>query len=204
MDMKIAVSSSGDSLDSQIDPRFGRCAYFVIVDKDEMTFEAYVNKSAALSGGAGIQAAQFVADKGAEAVITGNLGPNAMQALSAANVEVFSGQSGIIREAIARLKTGNIGPSKTPNAAAHHGTGGRTGMGRGLGMGSGGGIRRGMGMGRGMRQNMGGSQQEGSGPPAPTALSKEDELKNLEDQAAALRRQIEAIESSLRVSKRRR
>ena len=94
--MKIAVSSSGKDLDSQVDPRFGRCTYFVIVETDNMSFEAFDNENIALGGGAGIQSAQFVASKGAEAVITGNCGPNAVQTLSASRVKVFVGQSGTV------------------------------------------------------------------------------------------------------------
>jgi predicted Fe-Mo cluster-binding NifX family protein len=71
-DMKIAVSSNGNHLESQIDPRFGRCAYFLIVNQDDMNFEAFNNESIALGGGAGIQAAQFVASKGAKAILTGH------------------------------------------------------------------------------------------------------------------------------------
>lgn len=85
--MKIAVSSSGKDLDSQVDPRFGRCAYFVIVETDSMSFESFDNENIALGGGAGIQSAQFVASKGAGAVITGNCGPNAVQTLSASRVK---------------------------------------------------------------------------------------------------------------------
>ncbi|MBW1920081.1 MAG: dinitrogenase iron-molybdenum cofactor biosynthesis protein, partial [Deltaproteobacteria bacterium] len=69
--MRVAVSSSGDQLDSQIDPRFGRCAYFLIVETDDMSFVAFPNENVALGGGAGIQSAQFVASKGVKAVITG-------------------------------------------------------------------------------------------------------------------------------------
>ena len=62
--MKIAFSSAGTDLDSEIDPRFGRCAYFLIFNPDDMTFEAFENESISLGGGAGIQSAQFVATKG--------------------------------------------------------------------------------------------------------------------------------------------
>jgi len=101
--MKIAISSMGRDLSEQIDPRFGRCAYFVIVDTDDMSFEAFDNENIALGGGAGIQAAQFVASKGAKVVITGNCGPNAVRTLSAAGVEVIVGQKGTIRETIDNL-----------------------------------------------------------------------------------------------------
>ena len=68
--MKVAVSASGRDLDSQIDPRFGRCAFFLVVETDEMSFESFSNENMALAGGAGIQSAQFVASKGAKSVNT--------------------------------------------------------------------------------------------------------------------------------------
>jgi predicted Fe-Mo cluster-binding NifX family protein len=142
--MKIAVSSSGNDLNSQVDPRFGRCAYFVIVDTNDMSFEAFNNESIALGGGAGIQAAQFVASKGAQAVVTGNVGPNAVQTLSAAGVEVFMGQSGTVREVIENYTKGKISSTGTPNVADHYGMGSGAGMGRGMGMGRGGGMGRGV------------------------------------------------------------
>jgi predicted Fe-Mo cluster-binding NifX family protein len=141
MNMKIAVSSSGRDLDSQVDPRFGRCAYFVIVETDDMSFEAFDNENIALGGGAGIQSAQFVASKGARAVITGNCGPNAVQTLSVSKIEIFVGHSGIVREVIEKYIKGNIKSTSTPNVADHYGMGGGAGMGRGMG--------RGMGKGRG-------------------------------------------------------
>ena len=185
--MKIAVSSSGNDLDSQVDPRFGRCAYFIIVETDGMGFEAFENGSIAMGGGAGIQAAQFVASKGAKAVITGNVGPNAVQTLSAAGVETFVGQSGTVREAMARYTEGKINSTSTPNVADHYGMGSGAGIGRGMGMGGG----------RGMGRGMGSSTRGGSSQPAPPALSKEDMLKGLKDQANEMRKQIEGIEASI-------
>ena len=186
--MKIAVSSSGNDLDSQVDPRFGRCAYFVIVETDDMGFEAFENGSIAMGGGAGIQAAQFVASKGAKSVITGNVGPNAVQTLSAAGVETFVGQSGTVREAIERYTKGKINSTSTPNVADHYGMGSGAGMGRGMGMGGG----------RGMGRGMGSSTWGGSSQPAPPALSKEDELKGLKDKANEMRKQIEGVEASIK------
>ena len=139
--MKIAVSSSGKDLDSQVDPRFGRSAYFVIVETDDMSFEAFDNENIALGGGAGIQSAQFVASKGVRAVITGNCGPNAVQTLSVSRIEVFVGLSGTVREVIEKYIEGDIKSSSTANVADHYGMGGSAGMGRGMG--------RGMGKGRG-------------------------------------------------------
>ena len=82
--MKICVTATANSLDAQIDPRFGRCSYFVIVDSETMQFEAVPNMAAAASGGAGIQAAQTIAKEGVKLLITGNVGPKAFQALAAA------------------------------------------------------------------------------------------------------------------------
>ncbi|MCD6298274.1 MAG: NifB/NifX family molybdenum-iron cluster-binding protein [Deltaproteobacteria bacterium] len=205
--MKIAVSSSGKDLNSQVDPRFGRCAYFVIVDTNDMSFEAFDNESISLGGGAGIQASQFVASKGAKAVITGNVGPNAVQTLSAAGVEVFVGQTGTVREVIENYTRGNINSTSTPNVADHYGMGSGAGMGRGMGKGRGGGMGRGMGMGggrgmgmgggSGMGRGMAGSTSGGSGQPVPSPLSEDEELQNLKKQANDLRKQIEAIETSM-------
>ncbi|RLB37387.1 MAG: dinitrogenase iron-molybdenum cofactor biosynthesis protein, partial [Deltaproteobacteria bacterium] len=137
--MKVAVSSTGKDLDSQIDPRFGRCAYFLIIDTDDMSFEVFDNENIALGGGAGIQSAQFVASKGAKVVITGNCGPNAVRTLNAAGIEVIVGQSGTVREAVERFRKGQLNPSSEPNVPDHYGMGGgrsgRPGMGRGMGMG---------------------------------------------------------------------
>jgi len=142
--MKIAVSSSGRNLDSQVDPRFGRCAYFVIVETDDMSFEAFDNENIALDGGAGIQSAQFVGSKGVRAVITGNCGPNAVQTLSVSRIDVFVGNSGTVREVIEKYTRGDIESSSTANVADHHGMGGGAGMGRGMGRGMGKGRGRGM------------------------------------------------------------
>jgi predicted Fe-Mo cluster-binding NifX family protein len=78
--MKICVSSTANSLDAPIDPRFGRCPYFIIVDLETMQFEAIPNTASGAMGGAGIQAVRIIASKGVKVVITGNVGPNAFQA----------------------------------------------------------------------------------------------------------------------------
>ena len=144
--MKIAVSSSGKNLDSRIDPRFGRCAYFLLVETDDMNFEVFDNQSIASGGGAGIQSAQFISSKGAKALITGNCGPNAVQTLAAAGIEVFLGNTGIVREALQKLKNRELTSTNLANAPEYSGLGGRTSFGRVKGMGG----QRGMGRGRGM------------------------------------------------------
>ena len=119
--MKIAVSASGRDLDAQIDPRFGRCAYFIIIETDDMSFEAFDNESIALGGGAGIQSGQFVASKEAKTVITGNVGPNAVRTLNAAGVEVIVGQSGTVRQAIENYKNGKLKNTTEANVVDHYG-----------------------------------------------------------------------------------
>jgi predicted Fe-Mo cluster-binding NifX family protein len=104
--MKIAISASAPDLDADIDPRFGRCQYFLLVDSDTMKFESIENTSMAASGGAGIAAAQNIAKTGAQIVITGNCGPNAHDTLSAAGIQVITGVSGKIRAAIDAYKSG--------------------------------------------------------------------------------------------------
>lgn len=121
--MKIALSAAGQDLDAPIDPRFGRCQNFVIVDMDTMEFEAVANNSATAAGGAGIAAAQQIAGKGLEAVLTGNCGPNAFNVLNAAGIKVFTGVSGSIRDAIESYKAGKFQSSSQPNVDAHSGMG---------------------------------------------------------------------------------
>ena len=142
--MKIAISSSGNRLDAQLDPRFGRCAYFLIVDPADMRYETFDNQSAALSGGAGIQAAQFLADKNVSAVITGHVGPNAVHALAAAGIDIYVEQRGSVEEAVNRYKSGALKPTAQPTVDSHFGMGAGRGMGQGggRGMGQGGGMRR--------------------------------------------------------------
>lgn len=139
--MKVAVSSTGEDLEAQIDPRFGRCQYFIIVDVDSMKYEAVLNESAMASGGAGIQAAQSVAGMGVEAVITGNVGPNAFQTLNASGIKIVTGANGSVSEAVERFKKGELKATANPTVGSH------SGMGRGMGRGAGGG-RGGRGGGR--------------------------------------------------------
>ncbi len=114
--MKIAVTSTGPTLDSPVDYRFGRCAYFIVVDTDTMEFQAYPNPAVNAPGGAGTLAAQFVASLGVSHVLTGEVGPNAYPALMAAGVTPVTGVSGTVREAVEAFKTGNLQPGWTPPA----------------------------------------------------------------------------------------
>jgi predicted Fe-Mo cluster-binding NifX family protein len=148
--MRVAISSTGPKLDARMDQRFGRCPCFVVVDPASEEFEVLDNQAAMMSGGAGIQAAQIVVNSGAGAVITGNLGPNAADTLTAAGVKTYLGASGTVRQALKQYKTGRLQESRGPTVERYFGTGGMGGgAGAGRGMGRGGGGGRGGGRGRG-------------------------------------------------------
>ena len=156
--MRIAISSSGPDLDAEVDPRFGRCQYFVIVDSETKEFEIRDNQAAMTRGGAGIQAAQMVANSGVDAVITGHLGPNAADTLVAAGLKTYLGASGTVGEALQQYKAGHLQEGSGPTVESHFGTGGMgggTGAGRGIGRGRTGGRGRGMGGSREMGQKRG-------------------------------------------------
>lgn len=121
--MKICVTSTSNNLDAQVDPRFGRCAYFLIVDSETLEFEAIANVSQDASSGAGIQAAQTIANKGATVVLTGNVGPNAFQALNAAKIDIITGASGTIKEALEKYKKGELNKTSAPTVGGHFGMG---------------------------------------------------------------------------------
>jgi predicted Fe-Mo cluster-binding NifX family protein len=173
--MRIAVTSSGPTLDAEVDPRFGRCPYLLIVETDTMQAEAIENDNAALSQGAGIQSAQFLATKGVASVLTGNCGPNAHATLTAAGIAVVSGCSGPVRDVIERFNAGQLEIATQPNVASHAGAAGTPaysqeqpmpspqqpggGGGRGMGRGCGGGKGMGRGRGRGMGRGCGGGGQ---------------------------------------------
>ena len=121
--MKIAITSSGPTLDSQIDPRFGRAQYLLIVDTDSLDLEAIENPNVAAGGGAGIQTAQMVVGKGAKAILTGNCGPNAFRTLSAADIQVYTNLSGTVRDALQSFKQGELAPIADPSVPSHFGVG---------------------------------------------------------------------------------
>jgi len=127
--MKLAITGGTPQFETPLERRFGRCAYFIIVDTETRAWEAFPNPAAEARGGAGTQAAQFLANQGVEAVVSGDFGPNAFTALDAANIQMYSAQEGqadtlvddFLAERLVRV-TGSTGP-------AHHG-GGRSQGGR--------------------------------------------------------------------------
>ena len=154
--MKICVTATDKNINAAMDPRFGRCPYFVVVDSETMEFNAFDNPAASASGGAGIQAAQNISDKGINVLLTGNVGPNAFPILSAAGIKVMTGASGSVADAIRQYKEGQLQETGAPTAQAHasmaapgRGMGGRgRSGGSGRGMEGGGGAGRGGGMNR--------------------------------------------------------
>jgi predicted Fe-Mo cluster-binding NifX family protein len=150
--MRIAISSTGPNLDDSVEMRFGRCAYFLVVDPKTMEFEAIQNPNIAAGGGAGIQSAQMMSNNNVSVMLTGNCGPNAFQTFGAAGIQVITGVSGTVREAVEQYNSGALKATNAPNVQSHFGMGG--GMDHGGGMGRGGGM--GGGMGRGGGGGMGG------------------------------------------------
>ena len=128
--MKICVTSVSGNLDAQVDPRFGRCPYFTIVDSETMEFNAISNDSTNAVHGAGIQAAQTVANMGIKVVITGNVGPNAFNVLSATGIKIVTGASGSVREAVEKYKSGQLKETGNPTVGGHFGMGKGQGRGR--------------------------------------------------------------------------
>ncbi len=118
--MKIAVTAKGNDLDAEVDPRFGRAAYILIVNTDTLDYEAVDNQANinALKG-AGIQAATMISGKGAEVLLTGYCGPNAVKTLNAAKVKIAAEVSGIVKEAVEAFKQGKYEYTDSPNVEGH-------------------------------------------------------------------------------------
>jgi predicted Fe-Mo cluster-binding NifX family protein len=119
--MKICITAQGDTLESQVDPRFGRCTYLIIADPETLDFECIANTAAQSGGGAGIQAAQLVSEKGVNAVLTGNVGPNAFQTLKAAGIDIITGVTGKVIDAITKYIKGDFKPISSATVESHFG-----------------------------------------------------------------------------------
>jgi predicted Fe-Mo cluster-binding NifX family protein len=174
--MKIVVSANGASLDAATSPVFGRCPSYVFVDMATMAVEAVDNPALAAPGGAGIQAAQFVIERGASAVITGNVGPNAFSVFRSAGIPVFTGQGETVGDAVEAFKKNELREVSGATGPAH------AGMGRGTG--------RGMGMGR--------RGSEAAGSPASVSASahagsRGEEIAELKGLASELRAQLAQV-----------
>ena len=194
---RVCVSAAGSSIDSQIDPRFGRCACFIVADTDTMDCQYLPNAAYESPHGAGIQAAQAVANQKVQAVITGMVGPNAHRVLSAAGIEIITGVSGTVRDAIQRYKTGQLRGGESPPG----------GFGFGPGRGRGGGLGRRAGESCPSWPSQMGTWQSpasvlgGGLMPAPTT---QDELTALQERRKSLMHELSDLESTIDELKRRR
>ncbi|HHY39294.1 MAG TPA: dinitrogenase iron-molybdenum cofactor biosynthesis protein [Clostridia bacterium] len=119
--MKMAVCSQGTDIDSQVDSRFGRCPYFVIVDPETGRSEAVPNPGVSASGGAGVQSAQLLSGRGVDAIAVGNVGPNAVATLAAAGIKVYTGLGATVKETIDRYHAGRLVLCSNPTVTPHHG-----------------------------------------------------------------------------------
>ena len=192
--MKVAVSSTGPTLDATVSPRFGRCPYFVIVETATMGYEAITNNSANSASGAGIAAAQEIASRGINAVLTGRLGPNASQVLSQVGIKMVTGAGGTVRQAVEAYKNGGL--NETPSIPAGQS------LGYGRGMGGGRGSGRGQGMGRGMGRGMGMGLQTPYTVPQP-AYEKPLAPTSRDEEKETLNRHLTDLETQLKEVKKR-
>jgi len=121
--MKVAISSAGTSIDSDVYPRFARCPYFVIYDTDSCISSYIINKEKDEKEGGGIKVAKMISDLKIDSVITGSIGPNAYNFLYAALIEIYSGVTGTAEKNIQRLQKGELDPAVEPDAAPYSGAG---------------------------------------------------------------------------------
>ena len=123
--MKLAISANGAQFEAQLDARFGRCAYFIFVDAETDAWEASPNPAINARGGAGTQAAQFIANQGAQAVISGHFGPNAFEALEAAGIKMYAAAGGRVESVVEEFSSGQLKKVTVPGKSGHHGGRGR-------------------------------------------------------------------------------
>jgi predicted Fe-Mo cluster-binding NifX family protein len=118
--MKVAVTSQGADLTSEVDPRFGRARCFIVFDTNTGDFSAHDNtQNLNAAQGAGIQAARKVADLGVEAVVTGNVGPKAFSVLQQTNMKIYLGAKGSVKEAFEEFRSGQLASAGEPNVEGH-------------------------------------------------------------------------------------
>ena len=132
--MKIAITTTSPGIESALDPRFGRGAYFVIVDAETGEWQAHPNPAIDASGGAGVQAAQFITGHGAQVAISGDFGPNAYNTLTAAGIRMFlapAGESPAASQLLARYQRGELKEVTAPTGPGHHAPGIARGRGQG-------------------------------------------------------------------------
>jgi predicted Fe-Mo cluster-binding NifX family protein len=217
--MKIAISAMEPGLESEVDPRFGRSPYFILVEPETMHFESFRNPNLESSSGAGIGTAQMLCEKGVETVITGKIGPKAHQVLSSTGVRMVTGVSGKVSNAIERFKAGKLAGEAASRANSAMGAGGGmgrsmrasggrgTGMAPGMGPGMARGMGRGMGCGGGKGMGMGPGRGGGGSPlrnweaepwsDRETKPNRQDELALLKQEANMLANELTRIQQRI-------
>lgn len=123
--MKICITSSGETVESLLDPRFGRCSYFVVADLESGEHTVIPNEAGISGGGAGISSGQLMVEKGVEAIVTGNVGPNAMNVLKAAGISIYRGNNESVKENIENYKADKL-EKITETVPSHFGMGNRS------------------------------------------------------------------------------
>jgi len=119
--MQVIVTAQGNDLNAPVSSRFGRCPTFILVETDTMAYTALPNPAMSASGGAGVQAAQFIVQQGAQALLTNNVGPNAMQVLQAARIPIYAIGDGTVGEVIRAFKSGQLLAIAGPTVPEHTG-----------------------------------------------------------------------------------
>lgn len=124
--MKIVITSSGEGLEAQFSPRFGRCANFIFIDTETRVWEAMANPAENSRGGAGPQAVQFIANRNVEAVVSGRFGPSAYAALQAAGIETYIARDDMVDEALDKFLAGQLEEVSQATGGGLHGKGRRS------------------------------------------------------------------------------
>lgn len=117
--MKICISACGKDSDSEVDPQFGRCNYFVIIDLETGSVTSIKNPGLEAPSGAGIRAAEAIVNEGINILLTGSVGPNSFSILSEAGIEIYSGIRGKVAFALREYQSGNLSVLESPNASTH-------------------------------------------------------------------------------------
>jgi predicted Fe-Mo cluster-binding NifX family protein len=123
--MKIAITATQPDLNAPFEPRFGRCAYFIVIDTQTRDWQAMSNPGAESHGGAGTLAAQSVANQGVEAVVSGKFGPNAFAVLEAAGIRAYEAQQGNAETLLDAFLAEDLKEVNAPTSRGMHGGRGR-------------------------------------------------------------------------------
>lgn len=118
--MRIVITAQGETIQSQVDPRFGRARGFIVTDENGNAPLYLANdQNLHAASGAGIQAAQHVIEENPDCIITGNVGPKAFRVLSSAQVKIFIGASGTVADALQQFRDGALHETAVANVDGH-------------------------------------------------------------------------------------